>query len=145
MELVRTKLDPPAEPSELLARARLLQKLDEVAKVRLTMLQAPAGYGKTSLMSQWFHALKDSRSCVSWLSVDRTDDAAGGLLAGIAAALAPAVRGDSVANLLTSNRAAAASSLLADLINALQPHVHCLYLFIDDVHLLAPEPLAALC
>jgi len=145
VELVRTKLDPPAEPSELLARARLLQKLDEVAKVRLTMLQAPAGYGKTSLMSQWFHALKDSRSCVSWLSVDRTDDDAGGLLAGIAAALAPAVRGDSVANLLTSNRAAAASSLLADLINALQPHVHCLYLFIDDVHLLAPEPLAALC
>ena len=145
MELVRTKVELPLEPNNLLARARLLQKLDEVARARLTVLQAPAGYGKTSLMLQWFHALRESRSCRCWLTVDTTDNDALGLLDGIAAAVAPAVRGDSVADLRASIGAATPSSFLAALVNALQPHVHCLYLFVDDVHLLALEPLAALC
>jgi LuxR family transcriptional regulator, maltose regulon positive regulatory protein len=131
VELVRTRLGAPAGLSDVLARPRLLTRLDEVTTARVTLLQAPAGYGKTTLMSQWFRALRVSRSSVSWLSIDGADDAAG-LLAYLAAALAPVMRSDAVINLAT-------------LINALQPRVHRLYLFIDDVHMLAPEPLAALC
>ncbi len=145
MEVVRTRLDPPPEPSDLLARTRLLERLDDLAAARVTMLQAPAGYGKTSLMSQWFHTLRDSRSCVSWLSLDTSDVGPHGLLSYIAAAAAPVVRGDAVADISTANGCSTTSSLLASLVNALQPRVHCLYLFIDDIHLLAPEPLATLC
>ena len=131
MELVRTRLRAPAELSDVLTRPRLLTRLEDVATARVTLLQAPAGYGKTTLMSQWYRALRASRCGVSWLSVDGADDAAG-LPTYLAAALAPVVRGDGVINLAT-------------LINALQLRVHRLYLFIDDVHMLAPEPLAALC
>ncbi len=143
MEVVRTKLDPPLELGDLLARTRLLEKLDDVARSQVTLLQAPAGYGKTTLMSQWFHTLRDSRSSVSWLSLDSTDTDAV-LIAEIAAALAPIVRGDAVANLRSASGTPAAS-LIVSLVNALQPRVHCLYLFVDDVHQLAPEALAALC
>ena len=41
MEVVRTRLDPPPEPSDLLARTRLLERLDDLAAARVTMLQAP--------------------------------------------------------------------------------------------------------
>jgi LuxR family transcriptional regulator, maltose regulon positive regulatory protein len=82
VELVGTKLDPPSKLNDLLVRARLLQRLDDVRRTRLTLLQAPAGYGKTTLMAQWFHALRDSQETVSWL--DAADAGPAELLAHLA-------------------------------------------------------------
>jgi LuxR family maltose regulon positive regulatory protein len=137
VELVRTKLDPPLAPGDLLARPRLLQKLEDVARVRLTVLQTPAGYGKTSLLMQWFQALRDSRGHVGWLSIDTADRDPAGLVAYLAAAIVPALRLDGAD--------ASAESMLTSLLNALQTRTQSLYLFVDDVHLLSPAPLAALC
>jgi len=58
VELFKTKLEPPLEFGELIARPRLLQKLEEAVQTRLTLIQAPAGYGKTHLLTQWLHALQ---------------------------------------------------------------------------------------
>src|SRR5271167_845332 len=88
VELVRTKLDPPLEPADLIDRPRLLQRLDDAAKVRLTVLQTPAGYGKTSLQSQWFHTLRLAQRRAAWLSIDSTDRDPVRLLTYVAAALA---------------------------------------------------------
>jgi LuxR family maltose regulon positive regulatory protein len=138
VELVRTKLDPPVATGDLFARPRLLQKLEDVARVRLTMLQAPAGYGKTSLLVQWFQALRESRSHLGWLSADASDQDPAGLLAYLAAATAPGLRLDASAD-------PGAESLLTSLVNALQLRAHPLYVFVDNAHLLSPAPLAALC
>ncbi|HEY3654194.1 MAG TPA: LuxR C-terminal-related transcriptional regulator [Steroidobacteraceae bacterium] len=119
MELVRTKLDPPLSTGDLLVRPGLLQKLQDAVHARLTLLQSPAGYGKTSLLKQWFHALRDSRSHVGWLSVDAADRDPARLLAYLSAAVSPA--------------------------GVPAAHSQPLYLFIDDIHLLAAAPLAALC
>jgi LuxR family transcriptional regulator, maltose regulon positive regulatory protein len=134
VELVRTKLDPPSELRDFIARPRLLAKLDE-GRTRVTLLQAPAGYGKTTLMSQWFRAQRAAREDVAWLSVDGADGSAEALLEYVAAALATGVPG---------SLGLCAAGAIAPLVNALQKLGNC-RLFIDDVHLLQQDALHSLC
>jgi LuxR family transcriptional regulator, maltose regulon positive regulatory protein len=139
VELFKTKLEPPLEFGDLIARPQLLQKLEEAVQTRLTLLQAPAGYGKTRLLTQWFHALRASRSRVAWLSIDEPEQDSTRLLAYLRAGIAVAgIRMDSAG-------AAAPDQALTALVNTLEPQSQSLYLFIDGVHLLAPAPLATLC
>jgi LuxR family transcriptional regulator, maltose regulon positive regulatory protein len=139
VELFKTKLEAPLEFGELTARPRLLQKLEEAIQTRLTLLQAPAGYGKTHLLTQWFHALRASRSRVAWLSVDEAEQDSARLLAYLSAGIAAAgIRMDSAGS-------AAPDQALTALVNSLEPESQSLYLFVDGVHLLAPAPLATLC
>jgi LuxR family transcriptional regulator, maltose regulon positive regulatory protein len=139
VELFKTKLEPPLEFGELIARPRLLQKLEVAVQTRLTLLQAPAGYGKTCLLTQWFHALRASRSRVAWLSVDEPEQDSTRFLAYLSTGIAAAgIRMDSAGS-------AAPDHALATLVNALESELQSLYLFVDGVHLLAPAPLAALC
>src|SRR5580658_1733942 len=115
VELVRTKLDPPLELTDLIARTRLVSKLDE-GRTRVTLLQAPAGYGKTTLMSQWFRALRAAREGVAWISMDGAGGGADALLEYVAAAIATA--------LPVSHDLSAAAGIAA-LVNALQQQGDC--------------------
>jgi LuxR family transcriptional regulator, maltose regulon positive regulatory protein len=133
VELVRTKLDPPLALSDVIARSRLLPKLDE-GRTRVTLLQAPAGYGKTTLMSQWFRSLRAARADVAWLSVDGADGSAEALLEYVAAAVATA---------MPASLGLSAAGGIAPLVNALQKQGNC-HLFVDDVHLLPPDALRSL-
>ena len=73
MGIVRTKLAPPIEPGQLVNRPRLLDKILEVERARLTVLFAPAGYGKSSLLSQWHRGLHSPINACGWLTVDGTE------------------------------------------------------------------------
>jgi LuxR family maltose regulon positive regulatory protein len=147
MKLVRTKLDPPVEPGELIDRPRLLERLETAAEYRLTVVQAPAGYGKTSLLSQWFRALRHSRRCAAWLSIDATDRDAIELLTYVAGALGKAGLAfdphlEAVAGaygFITPD------ALIAAIIDGLEAHSQEVFIFLDDIHLLAAGPLASLC
>src|SRR5262245_48054602 len=90
VKLIRTKLDPPLEPGELIERPRLLKRLEAAHTFRLTVVQAPAGYGKTSLLVQGFAALRQARHYSAWLSIDATDQDAIEVLAYVAAGLSKA-------------------------------------------------------
>jgi LuxR family transcriptional regulator, maltose regulon positive regulatory protein len=139
VELFKTKLEPSLEFGELIARPRLLQKLEEAVQTRLTLLQAPAGYGKSHLLTQWFHALRASRSRVAWLSIDQPEQDSTRLLAYLSAGIAAAgIRMDSAGS-------TAPDQILTALVNTLEPESQSLYVFVDDIHLLAPDPLATLC
>ncbi|RLC60804.1 MAG: hypothetical protein DRI80_10190 [Chloroflexota bacterium] len=71
--LVRTKLGPPPLRSDLIPRARLLDALREaLCSHRLTLLSAPAGYGKTTLLSALAHTTSQPPLC--WLSLDEGDN-----------------------------------------------------------------------
>ena len=63
---------PPRRPSEVL-RSRLHEKLLQNGATRLTTVVAPAGWGKTTLLSQWAHDPAESRR-VAWVSLDQSDD-----------------------------------------------------------------------
>ena len=69
--LLRTKLKIPPSPHHLVARERLLGALETgIPAHKLTLVSAPAGYGKTTVISQW---ASGSNLRVGWLTVDSDD------------------------------------------------------------------------
>ena len=68
----RIKLRVPREARGLVDRARLMQRLEEGRDARLTVIHAPAGYGKSILMQQWAARLSADGD-VAWFSVDPAD------------------------------------------------------------------------
>lgn len=70
--LLATKLQIPPTSPHLLHRDRLVDELErEIPRYKLTLISAPAGYGKTTLLAQWAHA---SRFPVAWLSLGEEDN-----------------------------------------------------------------------
>src|SRR5512147_108125 len=71
VELLKTKLIiPPLQPG-LVQRLQLFAQLDEVLSRQLALVSAPAGYGKTTLLSAWARHLYGK---VAWLSLDNGDN-----------------------------------------------------------------------
>lgn len=146
MGIIRTKLAPPIESDSLIERPRLLNRLEEAERSRLTVVLAPAGYGKSSLLSQWHRTLRTSGRACGWLTIDASDSDTVGLLTYIAAALSDAgisleTRLD---HILRTDVFASSEFLTNVIIQALERSTSATYLFIDDTHLLAPEPTHAL-
>ncbi|HEY1016574.1 MAG TPA: LuxR C-terminal-related transcriptional regulator [Herpetosiphonaceae bacterium] len=67
--LLRTKLFIPQAPATLVRRLRLTSRLP--ARHALTLVSAPAGWGKTTLLSEWVAA---QRLKIAWLSLDEGDN-----------------------------------------------------------------------
>jgi LuxR family maltose regulon positive regulatory protein len=70
--LLRSKLTPARARKGIAPRRRLLDRLREGRGSRLTLLCAPAGYGKTTLLAQWFEADRE-RTPFAWVSADEGD------------------------------------------------------------------------
>ena len=68
--LLTTKLYTPPPRRNLVARPRLIKRLDDGRHRKLTLVSAPAGYGKTTLISDWVAHSKDQ---VAWLSLEEED------------------------------------------------------------------------
>ena len=89
--VLATKLFAPAMRGRLVARSRLLADLNGTldAGHRLTLVSAPAGFGKTTLLSAWTALLGERRppAAVAWVSLDDGDNDLGRLLAHTFAAL----------------------------------------------------------
>jgi LuxR family transcriptional regulator, maltose regulon positive regulatory protein len=71
--VLKPKLRAPMPRPEQLDRPRLLELLGESLHRRLTLISAPAGYGKTTLLAQWSEADKDS-VLFAWVSLDEQDN-----------------------------------------------------------------------
>ncbi|MGS2724859.1 LuxR C-terminal-related transcriptional regulator [Porticoccus sp. GXU_MW_L64] len=71
--IIRSKLEPSARLQTLLPRERLLMQLDGALSRRATILHAPAGFGKTSLLAYWYNNLSLRKIKVAWLSLDDGD------------------------------------------------------------------------
>lgn len=69
--IVSTKLQIPHVRSSLVSRPRLIRKLNEGMKAKLTLVSAQAGYGKTTALSEW---AKQCDSLVAWVSLDKQDN-----------------------------------------------------------------------
>src|SRR5215210_184929 len=72
--LLLTKLSVPSLRRSLVPRRRLSERLDEGLERKLTLLSAPAGFGKTTLLSSWIGELSGDGRPVAWLSVDPADN-----------------------------------------------------------------------
>src|SRR6476659_4466318 len=73
--LLPLKLTPPPPRDGVLLRPDLQSLLSEVRLHPITLLVAPAGYGKTTLLAQWVQELNRTGAPVSWLTLDRGERA----------------------------------------------------------------------
>ena len=69
--IVSTKLHIPYVRKSLVSRPRLIDKLNEGLKAKLTLVSAQAGYGKTTALSEW---VKQCSALVAWVSLDKQDN-----------------------------------------------------------------------
>lgn len=74
------KTTPPTPPSDVIARKRILDRLTQ-ARTPVSLLLAPAGFGKTTAMRQWFDVLTAGGESVAWLTLDERDNDYARLLA----------------------------------------------------------------
>jgi LuxR family maltose regulon positive regulatory protein len=72
-DLIAAKFDPPLWMGDQIRREMLLGRLNGVLSHRLTLVHAPAGYGKTSLLAQWRDTLDADAARVAWLTLERDD------------------------------------------------------------------------
>lgn len=74
--ILATKLYIPPPPAKVVVRPRLVERLNEELHRKLTLISAPAGFGKTTLVSEWVASRKQREPLirVAWLSLDEGDN-----------------------------------------------------------------------
>ena len=72
--LLETKLHVPRRRRGLVARPRLMQRLGRSADSALTLVSAPAGFGKTTLLAEWLAGVRGEERSAAWLSLDQRDN-----------------------------------------------------------------------
>jgi hypothetical protein len=80
--------------------------MEQTVRAKLLLIHAPAGYGKTTLMVQWFKQLKEAGEGVGWINLDERDNNPVTLLAGLQLALLPDTEQETLDALTVINRCA---------------------------------------
>src|SRR5438045_2269656 len=91
--LLETKLHIPRWRRSLVARPRLSERLSRGAESALTLVSAPAGFGKTTLLAEWLAVAAAGGRSVAWLSLDHRDKDPALFWTDVAAALTSAAPG----------------------------------------------------
>ena len=133
-DLVASKLRPPLIRPGTVRRSSLLERLAQGDSRPVVSVVAPAGYGKTTLLSQW---AEGNGQAFAWVSVDEADNDAKVLLSYVAAAL-DAVEPISgrVFDALASPGSSVPGSVVPRLGSAFSSMTSPVVLVLDDVHLL---------
>jgi LuxR family maltose regulon positive regulatory protein len=138
--LLRTKLNiPPARP-QLVTRPRLTERLREGLNYNLILVSAPAGFGKTTLISEWTRQIQPKLS-IAWVSLDKGDNDPVRFWDYFIAALQtlhPDV-GGSTLPLLHSPQTLSTEPLLTALINDLAGIPGDFVVVLDDYHLIESQ------
>ncbi|WOD13846.1 LuxR C-terminal-related transcriptional regulator [Paraburkholderia kirstenboschensis] len=133
-----TKVLPPRLPTGLIDRPRLAGLAGRAEDRRLTVIKAPAGFGKTSLALTWLYQLRAHGAQVAWLSLDTGDDEPACFLNHLAHALRHACgKVGAAAISLTADAAfVPADAVVSTLVNELVDVDDDVFLFLDDYHLI---------
>ena len=133
--LLTTKLYMPPLRPESIPRPHLIERLDRGLDRRLTLVSAPAGFGKTTLVVEWLCALSRPHA---WLALDADDNDPAQFLSYLIAALDrvhPGVGAEALA-LHRSPQPPAVKAVLTLLINDLVAMPESAVLVMDDYHLI---------
>ena len=139
--LLETKLRVPRGRRRLVARPRLDECLARGTESALTLVSAPAGFGKTTLLTEWLATAPADGRSVAWLSLDPRDNDPAVFWTYLVAALQavePAV-GAGARSLLQSPQSPA-EAILESLLNDLSGVSNDVVLVLDDYHVIeAPD------
>ena len=136
-----TKLYIPVPPPKVVLRPRLVERLNEGlcqeqgSGQKLTLISAPAGFGKTTLLSEWIPGCKRS---VAWLSLDEGDNDLARFLVYVVAALQTIVPniGEQVLGVLQNPQPPPTESILTTLLNEIEAIPNDFVFILDDYHVI---------
>lgn len=138
--LLATKLNIPHLRPELVSRPGLLTMLDEGLRRKLTLVAAPAGYGKSTLLGEWVHQID---SAIAWLSLEQDDNDLARFMLYFSAAIQKAVpeinQADWPVNL--SPQMPPIEMILTPLLNDLSSLDAPLVVVLDDFHMIEAKPI----
>ena len=148
-QLLTTKLFIPATRPELVPRRHLIEKLGEGLHRKLTLISAPAGFGKTTLVTEWVDSLhlntpqeNQIKNKIAWLSLDENDNDPTRFLVYLIAALrtneANIAKG--ALSALQSPQPPPTEMTLTTLINEIAAIPDLIILVLDDYHLIEAQP-----
>jgi LuxR family transcriptional regulator, maltose regulon positive regulatory protein len=134
---LQTKIQVPAPRPRLVDRRQLVERLNKgvASGTKLTLISAPAGFGKTTLISSW---LTDYASPVAWLALDETDNDPTQFLIYLVAALrqVDSSLGQGLNQVIQSPQVQA-RALMTALVNDLTAFDKALTLVLDDYHVVS--------
>src|SRR5881275_2443147 len=137
--ILATKLYMPRLRPNVVSRPRLIERLNEGLYRKLTLISAPAGFGKTTLVSEWVEGIERP---TAWLSLDEGDNDPARFLTYLVAALQTIVAtiGEGVLGVLQSPQPPPTAAILTALLNDLTSIKDHFVLVLDDYHVLDAKP-----
>ncbi|MNH86753.1 HTH-type transcriptional regulator MalT [compost metagenome] len=137
--ILSTKLYVPVQRTKVVARPRLIERLNEGLDRKLTLISASAGFGKTTLVSEWV-----ATSCgrpVAWLSLDEGDNDATRFLTHFVAALQTIAEnfGGGVVRELSSSQSPSIESILTIMLNEISALPFRIIFVLDDYHVIGAK------
>ncbi|MBE0684256.1 MAG: LuxR family transcriptional regulator [Anaerolineales bacterium] len=151
--ILATKLYIPSPRAKVVSRHRLFERLNNSlsSSRKLTIISAPAGFGKTTLVSEWVAALtlaplpvgEGLGVRVAWLSLDEDDNDPARFLTYLVTALqtiSPNI-GNGVLGMLQSPQPPPTESILTTLLNEITTILDNFILVLDDYHLIDAKPI----
>ena len=147
MPILATKLYIPPARERLVARSRLIERLNDGLHRKLTLISAPAGFGKTTLLSEWVASplpLGEGLGVrAAWLSLDQGDNDPARFLTYLVFALqtvAPNI-GAGLLGVLQAPQPPPHESLLTSLLNEITTIAADFVLVLDDYHVIDSKPI----
>ena len=139
--LLETKLYVPRSRRGLVPRPRLSERLDRGTALKLTLVSAPAGFGKTTLLTEWLAAGPSGPAgerLAAWLSLDRADNDPASFWIYVIAALRTVASGagESALALLHAAQPPPVETVLTVLLNDLAAVAGDIVLVLDDYHVI---------
>ena len=140
--LLETKLYIPKWRPGLVSRPRLIERLDRGTERKLTLVSAPAGFGKTTVLAEWLAAVPASERPAAWVSLDHNDNDPALFWAYLITALQTVQSGvgESTLSLLRSPQPPPTEALLGILLNEITTISHDFVLVLDDYHVIDAQP-----
>jgi LuxR family transcriptional regulator, maltose regulon positive regulatory protein len=137
--ILATKLHIPAPRPNAVPRPRLIERLNEGLHQKLTLISAPAGFGKTTLVSEW---IADGKQPAAWLSLDEGDSDPTRFLTYLVAALRSVAAniGEGISAVLQSPQSQPTESILTALLNEIAAIPETFTIVLDDYHIIDAKP-----
>ena len=137
--IIAAKLFKPTNRPEAVRRPQLTARLDEGCRRKLTLVCAPAGFGKTTLVSFW---LAGSAQPAAWLSLDAQDNDPLRFLAYLIASMKTVTvdTGEGLPGMLASPQPPSHEYIMTELLNRISSAPGHFTLVLDDLHEITAKP-----
>jgi len=141
-QVITTKFYIPAERPEHIRRPRLVAKLNQGLSRKLTLISAPAGFGKTTLVSEWLQAIaEDPELTIAWLSLDERDNDPKRFITYLTAAISQVDQVDPevenrMRSVIQSSQPLPLENVLTALVNVIAKQPNRVIVVLDDYHLI---------